>query len=146
MTAEDRLKNEDILNDMQHKLNYLRNPRNIPANVTNLLIRSPKQEIKKSQHTIVGTTNHSSKNNNKNSILPLNKISKSDINIPIKEPKDEIYKEEDQEYTTRVFAAYNATMQRQISGSVKAGPFHRSIDPTLEGRTLQVRGIESSRG
>lgn len=39
MGTEDRLKNEAILKDMQHKLHYLRNPRNDPKAVNRMLTK-----------------------------------------------------------------------------------------------------------
>jgi hypothetical protein len=40
MSTEDRLRNEAILKDMQHKLNYMRNPRNDPKAVSRMLTKA----------------------------------------------------------------------------------------------------------
>jgi hypothetical protein len=40
LSAEQRLENEHIIQSMNHKLNYLRNPRNIPQAINRLLIKS----------------------------------------------------------------------------------------------------------
>ncbi len=42
MKAEDRILNEEVIKSMNHKLNYLRNPKNLSTSIGQTLIKSPK--------------------------------------------------------------------------------------------------------
>lgn len=79
LTLDERIKNEEILKSMNHKMNYLRNPRNNPAAVTKMLNRnaavddadSSVQTSRISRHSHVTPASQASRNSKPADPAPL---------------------------------------------------------------------------
>ena len=60
LSAESRIENENIIKSMNHKLNFLRNPRNDPSAVTKMLVKSKASFANPAPQTVIGRSSNES--------------------------------------------------------------------------------------